>query len=276
MRAISGLLIVIVIPAGLHMIEAGDRKMNLILLETSELDASGRVRLADHRARHIREVLKAEPGRAIRIGVINGPRGTASVEAVEGHEVDLRCLLETVVPPRPAMDLLLALPRPKVMRRLWAQLAALGVGRILLTNAWKVERVYFDTHVLEPETYRPLLIEGLQQAQDTRLPEVSIHRQFKVLVEDDLDTLCPSSVRLLADPGAALRLNELIFPNPEMRVLLAVGPEGGWTDHEKQLLQQHGFQPVGMGSRTLRTDTACLALLALVHDRLACGARRGS
>ena len=106
-----------------------------------------------------------------------------------GNTVALDCVLEAEAPPRPRVDLLLAVPRPKVMRRLWAQLAALGVSRIILTNAERVERPYFDTHVLTPECYRPLLIEGLQQARDTRLPLVSIHRRFKVLVEDELDAL---------------------------------------------------------------------------------------
>ncbi len=242
--------------------------MNLILIEKAEVDPSGVARLTDARARHIREVLKTEPGQAIRIGVVNGPRGAATVEMGAGNEVVLKCALEKSAPPRPRVDLLLALPRPKVMKRLWAQLAAVGVGRIILTNAWKVERVYFDTHVLEPATYRPLLIEGLQQAQDTRIPEVSIHRQFKILVEDDLDTLCPSGARLIADPASPRRIGELIFPKKNMRVLLAVGPEGGWTEFEKGLLRKHGFAPVGMGARTLRSDTACLALLALVHEAL--------
>ena len=66
---------------------------------------------------------------------------------------------------------------------------ALGVGRIVLTNAERVERHYFDSHILSEASFRPLLVEGLQQARDTRLPAVSIHRQFKVLVEDHLDTL---------------------------------------------------------------------------------------
>jgi RsmE family RNA methyltransferase len=51
-------------------------------------------------------------------------------------------------------------------------------------------------------------------------------------------------------------------------VLLAIGPEGGWNDFERGLLEGHGFTPVGLGSRTLRTDTACIALLALVHEAL--------
>ena len=106
------------------------------------------------------------------------------------------------LPAPPAVDLLLALPRPKVLRRLWAQFAALGVGRIVLTNAARVERHYFDTHVLEESTYRPLLIEGLQQAGDTRLPRVSIHRQFRILIEDELDGLSNDGARLVAHPGS--------------------------------------------------------------------------
>jgi RsmE family RNA methyltransferase len=150
------------------------------------------------------------------------------------------------------------------MRRLWAQIAALGVGQIILTNAEKVERNYFDTHILAPETYRPLLIEGLQQSRDTRLPVVSIHRQFKVLVEDQLDALFGSGLRIVADPSAAAPLTEVRSRSAE-RTLLAIGPEGGWNAFELGLLRAHGFQPAGMGPRTLRTDTACVALLALAH-----------
>jgi RsmE family RNA methyltransferase len=162
------------------------------------------------------------------------------------------------------VNLLLALPRPKVMRRLWAQIAALGVGQIILTNAERVERNYFDTHVLTPDCYRPLLVEGLQQARDTRLPNVSVHRQFKVLVEDELDGVFGGGLRLVADPAAS-RPASAVEREPDERILLAIGPEGGWNDFETDLLEAHGFEAIGMGPRTLRTDTACIALLALVH-----------
>jgi RsmE family RNA methyltransferase len=153
------------------------------------------------------------------------------------------------------------------MRRLWAQLAALGVGRIMLTNAERVERNYFDTHVLSPECYRPLLVEGLQQAKDTRLPQVSIHKQFKVLVEDELDRLFAGGVRIVADPASTRPLGGVVARRRrDERILLAVGPEGGWNAFELALLQAHGFQAAGMGSRTLRTDTACVALLSLVSE----------
>ncbi len=227
------------------------------------------------RARHLREVLNAAPGQQVRIGIIDGAYGVGTVQAVGADAVDLRCAFDATIPERPPVDVLLALPRPKVMRRLWAQLAALGVGRIMVTNAERVERNYFDTHILAPEGYRPLLIEGLQQARDTRLPVVSIHRQFKVLIEDELDELdgqtglSGSGLRLVAHPGADGSIGDTVRKDQQARVLLAIGPEGGWNRFEIRLLEAHGFQPVGMGSRTLRTDTAAVALLTLTHDAIA-------
>ena len=243
--------------------------VNLILLEQQEVTTAGMVELRDRRAEHIRRVLRAGCGTSVRIGVINGLRGRGAIVEISDDRVVLQCVFNEPVLPLPKVDLLLALPRPKVMRRLWAQLAALGVGRIILTNAAKVERVYFDTHILKPETYRPLMIEGLQQAQDTRLPEVTICKQFKKLVEDDLDVLFPYGGRLLADHSANHHLRDLIFNDPGLRMLVAVGPEGGWTDYELDFLKRYGFRAVSMGPRTLRADTACVAILALVHEALA-------
>lgn len=247
--------------------------MNLLLLDRTEIDADNVATITDVRARHIRQVLGAEPGRALRIGLIDGSVGTGTVVAIDDRQVRLACAFDVARPPLPRVDLLLALPRPKVLQRLWAQIAALGVGRILLTNAARVERHYFDTHVLDEATYRPLLIEGLQQARDTRVPRVSVHRQFRVLVEDDLDRLCPQATRLLADPapdssGDACDALETARTTSDARVLLAAGPEGGWNDFERRLLISRGFQPFSLGPRTLRSDTACIALLTLVHAAL--------
>ena len=242
--------------------------MNLILLEPAEA-AAPVVRLTDGRARHLIDILKATPGQAVRIGIVDGPLGTGTVVRVNDRQVDLQCAFEATPPPAAPIDLLLALPRPKVMKRLWAQLAALGVRRIVLTNAERVERDYFDTHILQPAVYRPLLVEGLQQARDTRLPIVSIHRRFRVLIEDGLDAIAGDALRLVADPGAAARIGDVIGAAAASRVLVAVGPEGGWNDFERDLLAAHRFHAVGMGARTLRTDTACTALLAVINDALA-------
>ena len=242
--------------------------MNLILLEPSEVRSAGDVRLSGIRAAHLRNVLRVAAGHQVRVGVLDGPCGVGTVQSVSADAIELLCAFETTIPPRPRVDVLLALPRPKVLRRLWAQLAALGVGQIVLTNAERVERHYFDTHVLTSECYRPLLVEGLQQARDTRLPTVSIHRRFKVMVEDQLDGLFGRGLRLVADPVATMLAGAVVRESVDERVLLAVGPEGGWNDFEVHLLETHGFEKVGMGLRTFRTDTACIALLALVHDAM--------
>jgi 16S rRNA (uracil1498-N3)-methyltransferase len=251
--------------------------VNLILLEPSEVAGDGTASLSGARAEHVRDVLGAAPGATIRVGVVNGPVGTASVSALSDGRVALQCTFAGTIPERPRVDLLLALPRPKVVRRLWAPLAALGLGQVILTNAGKVERDYFGSHLLQEDTYTPLLLEGLQQARDTRVPVVSVHRRLKVLVEDDLDRLFPAGRRIVAHPGGGAEGERsvgvtLAGVGAADRVLVAVGPEGGWSEFELALLERHGFARVGMGPRTLATSTACIALLALVHDALRHGA----
>ena len=121
--------------------------------------------------------------------------------------------------------------------------------------------------VLQPDVYRPLLVEGLQQARDTRLPQVAVHRQLKVFLEDELEVQT-DEVRAYGDPNAGPSIHAAVRARNAHRVLLAVGPEGGWTDYERALLARHGFEAVTMGPRTLRSDTACVSLLALAHDAL--------
>ena len=198
--------------------------------------------------------------------MLNGSLGKGAVLSVDRQMVCLQCIFDSEPPPNPRVDLLLAMPRPKVMKRLWAQLAAIGVGRLVVLNAEKVERYYFDTHVLEPDFYNVRLIEGLQQARCTYLPEVLIRQRFKPFVEDELGSLFPDHMKLLADPIGEKRAGDFDFNVP--RVLLAIGPEGGWTPYELEMLQGHGFELFGMGNRILRTDTACVGLLSMLTEHL--------
>jgi RsmE family RNA methyltransferase len=245
--------------------------MNLILVREEEIAPGNLATVSGERARHILRVLKAGVGAAVRVGLLDGPLGVATVDRVEGERVVLNCAFEGVAPVKPRIDLLLALPRPKVLNRLWSQIAAVGVGRVVLVNAAKVERCYFDSHVLSPEVFTPRLVEGLQQARDTRLPEVLVRRRFKPFVEDELDALFPAGLRLVADPGGERRFGDLRAVRGGKvteRVVLAVGPEGGWVPFELDLLRARGFEVVSMGSRTLRTDTACIALMSVLAERL--------
>lgn len=238
--------------------------MNIILISQEELEDGDIVRLQGRRARHITDVLKAEPGARVRLGVVNGKLGAGEILSVEDEAVTLRAELNGDIPERPRVDLLLALPRPLVMKRLWSALPMMGVGRIILTNASRVERFYFDTHWLEERNYMPLMLEGLEQAGDTIVPDASVHRQLKVLLEDELGGLCPESTRVVAHPGDRGRVLGEVPVEGGRRVLLAIGPEGGWTEHELGLLADHGFEQVTMGPRRLRTEAACVAALSIL------------
>ncbi len=240
--------------------------MNLIILQPLEVDAKLRAVVTGARAHHIRKVLKAEVGKILRIGLLDGPLGTGTVVALDQQQVELRCVFEEAPPP-PQIDVLLAMPRPKVLKRMWAQLAALGVGRIVLLRAEKVERYYFDSHVIDPDFYNKQLIEGLQQARCTQLPEVQIEPLFKPFVEDRLESEFSNHWKLLADPAGEKRLND-VFKSLEAprRILLAVGPEGGWTTYELEMLIERGFKLFGMGNRILRTDTATIGLLSVLNE----------
>jgi 16S rRNA (uracil1498-N3)-methyltransferase len=238
--------------------------MNRILITPDELQDTT-VTLTDFRAEHIRSVLKARVGDEVKTGVLNGLVGSSAVEGIDEQRVVLRTRHEEK-PLEPWFDLLLAVPRPKVLKRLLPQLAALGVGKIVLLNAYKVEKFYFSSQWLEPEHYTPLLVEGLMQVGTTRMPEVVVKPRFKPFMEDDLDVLFPNALRLLAHPGEVK--NHQWNLTEGQRPLLAVGPEGGWTDYELDQFLTRGFTPFSLGSRPLRTDTATIALIAVLEERL--------
>ncbi len=237
--------------------------MNRILFTQVEIDEDKVIEVADYRAVHMLKVLHVKIGQTVRVGILNGPIGDAEIVSIDEGQVTLSPVWGNVPAPS-SLNLLLALPRPKVLKRLWAPLASLGLNKIIITNAVKVERNYFDTHWLAPENYQPLLVEGLVQAGDTLLPEVIICRRFKPFIEDELDVLLPDSTRILAHPRTNRKFSD-IKPHNE-QALLAIGPEGGWNEFEQDLLKEHKFQPASAGSRILRTDVACIALLTLTRE----------
>lgn len=234
--------------------------MNLLLLRDEDFLADGTARLAGRRLLHAREVLRAAEGDVLRVGRLGGKVGTGVVLRLSDDELVLRCDLAEPPPARPGVDLLLAIPRPKALRRILPAAAALGVDRIVLVNAARVEKSYFDSKVLAQ--VEGLLLLGLEQARDTRLPEVLVRERFRPFVEDELAALFPDAARLLAHPGAARDP-----PRTDGRVLLAIGPEGGWVDFELALLQAHGFLPFTLGPRPLRVEVALPYALGVLARR---------
>jgi 16S rRNA (uracil1498-N3)-methyltransferase len=227
--------------------------VNLLLLEPGELSPGGEARLAGRRARHVREVLRCRPGDLVAAGVLDGLVGRAEVLASDEDELVLRAELTGAPPPPSPVSLLLALPRPKILRKVLQAAAAMGVKRLVLLGSYRVEKSYWSSPALEPAAIRAELKLGLEQGKDTRLPEVAQERFFKPFVEDRLDATFPGT-RLLADPRAPGPLEAL--PRPAGGACVAIGPEGGWTPYEAAELERRGFAPFSLGPRPLRVDQA--------------------
>lgn len=235
--------------------------MNLILLTDEDFSADGTARLRGRRALHIAQVHRAAPGDELKVGALGGRLGRGRVIRADSEEAVLEVALDQD-PPEPAgIDVILAMPRPKVLRRLLQGIAALGVKRLVLLNAYRVEKSYFDSPLLAPEAIREELLLGLEQARDTILPDVRVHTRFKPFVEDELEGLFGSSpVRLLAHPGASASLG----PCAAAPAVVAIGPEGGWIPYELQMLESRGFAGFSAGPRILRVETAVPFLLGQV------------
>ena len=245
--------------------------MNRILFEPDEI-VDGIATVGGVRAEHILGVLHGEVGQSLKTGVVGGLAGTSEIVAVsapgERPRVSVRVRHDTPAP-APWIDLVLAPPRPRVMKRLLPQLAALGVGRIVLVGARKVEKDFWGATLLKEEIYRPLLVEGLMQCGATVLPELLVRRNFRRFLDEELDALFPNSDRIVAHPSPTpheprTTNHESRITSHEPRPLLAIGPEGGWTDNEVELLEAHGFRRFSLGPRILRTDTAAIALIAVI------------
>ena len=226
--------------------------MNRLLFEAAELEPGGRLQLRDRRLVHLREVLRAGAGDRMRVGQINGGVGEAVIESLDGDRACLRVHLLAPPPPPLPLTLVLALPRPKMLRRILRGAAEVGVKALHLVQSYRVEKSYWQSPLLRPPALRGTLLAGLEQAGDTVLPQVTLHRRFRPFAEDVLPQLLRDRAAFLADAQAATP-----YPaTPPAPALLALGPEGGFIPFEVARLTAAGCRPCSLGARTLRVETA--------------------
>ena len=242
--------------------------MNRILLEPAEIGSDGRAILGGARAEHIRSVLHGEVGQRLKTGVVGGLVGFSAIEAVSSDGVTISCRHDEA-PLAPWCDLILAPPRPRVLKRLLPQLATIGVRRLVLVGAEKVEKAFWGAQLLKEEIYRPLLVEGLMQgAVSTTLPQIDQCRNLPRWFEKGgfSEMFGAQPQRVIAHPYAD-EAHQAAASSPEADgsaavPVFAIGPEGGWTDAEVALFEAHGFVRHGLGARILKTETAAIALLS--------------
>ncbi len=231
--------------------------MNLILLEPGDVDAEGRARLVGPALAHVREVLGKAVGETVRVGLMGGRRGRALVVADTADALELRCTFDEDPPPKRRIELVLALPRPPVLRRLLQHVTALGVRRIWLCHSARVEKSYWSSPAVAAAQIAANVRLGLEQACDTVAPIVETRQRLRPFVEDELAARIDAR-KIVADPQGAR-------PCPcdlEDPVIVAIGPEGGWVPFERELWTDGGFEHVHLGPRILRVETAVIAVLA--------------
>jgi RsmE family RNA methyltransferase len=236
--------------------------MNIVLLEEADFVASDQVRLCGRRALHVAEVHGAAAGRQLCVGRVNGRIGSGVVTDVAEGRIAMRVVLDQDPPAPLAVRLILALPRPKSLRRILQGVTAMGVKDITVLNTWRVEKSYWGTPLLAEPALRRELILGLEQGRDTRLPLIRQRRLFKPFVEDELPSMSRNSRCLVAHPHATTRCPE---PSAEPTTLV-IGPEGGLIPYEIDMLEARGFAAVSLGAHIMRVEQAVPALIA----RLCC------
>lgn len=250
--------------------------MNLVLVDESDFDEHGVLVLGQRRARHIQEVLRAQPGDELRIGLIRGPRGKGRVLDIRGHAERMEVVLEPrwrgAPSPMPLVELIVALPRPKAMQRVLQTAACMGVAHIHIINAWRVDKSYWHSPLLEPAALRENLVRGCEQGATTWLPGIELHRLLMPFLRGSLTERLQErpGLALIAHPGARERLENVMNPctaqhgRPMQPMIVAVGPEGGWIERERGSFAELGFVEVTLGDAILRVDTAVTSLLAQV------------
>lgn len=231
--------------------------MNLILLFEHDFTDATTVRLRDRRFDHICRVHHARVGDQLRVGKLDGSLGTGEVTELSADTVALRVTLDQPPPPPLLVTLLLALPRPKSLKKVLQAVTAMGVKRIVLLNTYRVEKSFWESPALAIDALREQMILGMEQAGDTMLPTIDLQRRFKPFVEDALPDLVRGTRALVAHPAATQPCPRAV----QSAVTLAVGPEGGFIPYEIEMLEARGFAAVTLGDRRLRVEHAVPALL---------------
>ena len=225
--------------------------MNIVLLEAEQTQSEFWKIESPRQLQHLSQHVQLNAGDTLKVGIRNGQRYLTEVVTISEQHILLRPIQVEAVPAKLPVHLILALPRPKVLRRMVMDAVTLGVQRISLIHSYRVDKSYWQSPFLQHlDDYVTL---GLEQAGDTIEPEIQLYQRFKPFVEDVLPTLISAEQpAYVAHPYAEQQMPYAI----QHPCSLIIGPEGGFIPYEVELLQKNGCQAVSLGNRILRTETA--------------------
>ena len=231
--------------------------MNLLLLQPSQINGS-EATVTGRQLEHLRTVHQLDEGSSVRAGKVNGSMGTGIVKSINNQRAVLDICLDIPAPLELPLTLIMAMPRPKMLRRCLQSISSLGVKNIYLINSKRVEKSFWQTPFLSQQAIENELILGLEQARDTVLPKVHVRKLFKPFVEDELGSIIANTKALVAHPSGTANCPIDI----QQPTTLVVGPEGGFISYEIKKLTEAGVAAVTIGSRILRVETAIPVLIS--------------
>ena len=225
--------------------------MNIVLLDPRQTESEVWSITAKRQREHLQQHLSVQVGDTLKIGIKEGSRYLTKIVEIDENTIKIKPIQQENIPAKLPVTLIVALPRPKVLRRLIMDAVTLGVEKIILIHSYRVDKSYWQTPFLQQLDHYVEL--GLEQAGDTKAPQIEIFKRFKPFVEDVLPSLitpdCPAYV---AHPYVD---QPMPYAIPHSCVMV-IGPEGGFIPYEIDLLQKNGCQAVSLGNRILRTETA--------------------
>jgi RsmE family RNA methyltransferase len=235
--------------------------VNLIILLAGDFTSDNTVTLTDERFKHIRKIHQSSVGDSVKVGQLNGLMGAGIITAISDDKVDIEVTLQQSPPEKLPLTVILALPRPKMIRRIFRSIAELGIEELIVINSYKVEKSFWNSPALTDEKVEGYLVAGLQQAKDTVLPKVSFKRLFKPFVEDELPAIIKGSRGIIAHPATGKPCPHAI----NEKAVLAIGPEGGFTEYEVNKFIEAGFEGIHLGERILRVENALAAITSKLY-----------
>ena len=230
--------------------------MNIVLLEAEQTQSEFWKIDNPRQIQHLSQHVQLNAGDTLKVGIRNGQRYLTEVVTISEQHILLRPIQVEAVPAKLPVHLILALPRPKVLRRIIMDAVTLGVQRISLIHSYRVDKSYWQSPFLQQlDDYVTL---GLEQAGDTISPEIQMYKRFKPFVEDVLPTfISDQKPAYVAHPYAEQQMPHAI----QHSCCLIVGPEGGFIPYEVDLFKKNGCQARSLGNRILRTETAVSHIL---------------
>jgi 16S rRNA (uracil1498-N3)-methyltransferase len=224
--------------------------MNIILLDSPQTEAEFWSITSTRQLEHLQQRLQIQVGDTLKVGIREGQRYLTEIVEISEKAVHLKPLQQETVPEKLPVTLIVALPRPKVLRRLIMDSVTLGVEKIILLHSYRVDKSYWQTPFLQQLNHYIEL--GLEQAGDTVAPQIELYKRFKPFVEDILPGLITSSRPAYVAHPYVEQAMPFAIQHP---CTIVIGPEGGFIPYEVDLLIKNGCQAVSLGNRIIRTET---------------------